>query len=436
MKSNIVAIVGRPNVGKSTLFNRLLEKREAITHPTSGVTRDRNYGEVEWAGTKFTLIDTGGLVPNSQDVFETAIREQVKVALEEADSVLFLVDALDGVTPVDSEIANIIRKSNKKVFLVVNKVDGANRENLVYPFYSLGVGEPHAISAISGRTCGDMLDVVIAGMPEITEDESEDQRIKIAIIGKPNVGKSSLSNALLGFDRTIVTPIAGTTRDSVDSILKYQDEEYVLIDTAGLRRKSKVSENIEFFSTIRTLKSIRECDVAVVLLDGQTGIENQDKKIIHEAITFNKGIVLVVNKWDLVEKDSNTAKKVEDKIKEEIKTLDYVPVIFTSALTKQRIFKVIDTAKLVHEERNKTIKTSELNDAILPEIQNNPPSSSSGSEIKINYITQVKTRPPVIVFFTNNPKLIQESYKRFLERRIRNVFGFTGVPISLQFRKK
>lgn len=437
MKSNIVAIVGRPNVGKSTLFNRLLEKREAITHPTSGVTRDRNYGEVEWAGTKFTLIDTGGLVPDSQDVFETAIQEQVNVALDEADSVLFVVDAKDGVTPIDAEIANIVRKSNKKVFLVVNKVDNENRENLIFPFYSLGVGEPNAISAISGRTVGDLLDIVIAEMPEPKEeDEGADQKIRIAIIGKPNVGKSSLANALLGVGRAIVTPIAGTTRDSVDSILKYNNEEYVLVDTAGLRRKSKVSENIEFFSTIRTLKSIRECDVAVVLLDGQTGIENQDKKIIHEAITFNKGIVLVVNKWDLVEKDSNTAKAVEEKIKEEIKTLDFVPVVFTSALTKQRIYKVIDIAKLVHEERNKTVKTSDLNEALLPEIQKNPPSSSTGSEIKINYITQVKAKPPVIVFFTNNPKLIQESYKRFLERRVRNYFGFTGVPLSLQFRKK
>ena len=436
MRSSIVAIVGRPNVGKSTLFNRFLEKREAITHPTSGVTRDRNYGEVEWAGVKFTLIDTGGFVPDSEDVFESAIREQVKIALEEADMVLFLADALDGVTPVDSEIANIIRKSNKKVFLAVNKVDGMNRENLIYPFYSLGVGDPFQISAISGRACGDLLDAMIEQMPAMEENDSGDERIKLAIIGKPNVGKSSLTNALLGYDRTIVTPVAGTTRDSVDSILKYQKEEYVLIDTAGLRRKSRVNENIEFYSTIRTLKSIRECDVAVVLLDGQTGIENQDKKIIHEALEFNKGIVLAINKWDLVEKDSNTAKKVEDKIKEEIKTLDYVPVVFISALTKQRIYKVIDVARHVHEERNKTIKTSDLNDAILPEIQKNPPSSSTGSEIKINYITQVKSKPPVIVFFTNNPKLIQESYKRFLERRIRNAFGFSGVPLSLQFRKK
>jgi GTP-binding protein len=435
MKSNIVAIVGRPNVGKSTLFNRLLEKREAITHPTSGVTRDRNYGDVEWAGTKFTLIDTGGLVPNSQDIFETAIREQVNVALEEADFVLFLVDAIDGVTPIDQDIANIIRKSNKKVFLVVNKVDSENRENLVFPFYSLGIGEPLPVSAISGRTCGDLLDVVIAEMPAPVEEE-ESEKIKLAIIGKPNVGKSSIANALLGFDRTIVTPIAGTTRDSIDSILKYNNEEYVLVDTAGLRRKSKISENIEFFSTIRTIKSIRECDVAIVLLDGQTGLENQDSRIIHEALTFNKGIVLVVNKWDLVEKDSNTAKKVEEKIKEDIKMLDYVPVVFTSALTKQRIFKVIDVATKVNEERNKTVKTSDLNEALLPEIQLNPPSSSSGAEIKINYITQVKSKPPVIVFFTNNPNLIQESYKRFLERRIRNSFGFIGVPLSLQFRKK
>jgi GTP-binding protein len=435
MKLNIVAIIGRPNVGKSTLFNKLIEKREAITDSASGVTRDRNYGEVEWAGTRFTLIDTGGFVPDSQDVFETAIREQVNIALDEAELVLFLVDAVDGVTPVDKEIANLIRVKNKKVFLVVNKVDNSNRENLVFPFYSLGLGEPHAISAISGRTCGDLLDAVIADMPEISEDGNND-KIKLAIIGKPNVGKSSFVNALLGYDRTIVTDIAGTTRDSIDSILKYNKEEYLLIDTAGLRKKSRVMENIEFFSTLRTIKSIRECDVAIVLLDGNMGLENQDKKIINEALTYNKGIVLAVNKWDLVEKDSNTAKKIEDKIKEEIKTLDYVPVVFTSALTKQRIYKVMDVARKVYEERKKTLRTSDLNDAILPEIQSTPPSSSTGSEIKINYITQVKSSPPVIVFFTNNPKLIQESYKRFLERRIRNKFSFLGVPLTLQFRKK
>jgi GTP-binding protein len=436
MKQNIVAIIGRPNVGKSTLFNRLIEKRDAIVDSESGVTRDRNYAEAEWAGSTFTVIDTGGYVPHSKDIFEKAIREQSQFAIEEADKVIFVVDALEGLTPLDEGIAEIIRKLNKNVFLVVNKIDNTERESLISPFYSLGIGDPFPLSALSGRNTGDFLDLLVASMKNEKNDKGLKKGIKFAIIGRPNVGKSSFVNALLGFDRHIVTPIPGTTRDSINSVLKHQDEEYILIDTAGLRKRSKIKENIEFFSTLRTLRSIQQCDVAIVLIDAVSGLEHQDKKIINDAVKLKKGVVVAVNKWDLVEKDSNTSKKMEKKIKEDIKTLDYLPLVFISALTKQRIFKIIEVARDVYEERSKKLKTRELNSLILAEIQKTPPSSSSGKEIKINYITQVKVNPPVLVFFVNNPKLIQESYMRFLERKIRQYFSFTGVPLTLQFRKK
>jgi GTPase len=435
MKQDIVAIIGRPNVGKSTLFNRILERRNAIVDPTSGVTRDRNYGEADWVGYTFTLIDTGGYVPKSKDIFETAIREQSQIAIDEADKVIFVVDANDGPNPMDMEIAEIIRKSNKRVLLAVNKVDNSDREVLISAFYSLGIGEPVPISAISGRNLGDFLDLLVKDMKK-SRSTKADPKIKIAVLGKPNVGKSSFVNALLGIDRHIVTPIPGTTRDSINSSITYNDEEFVLIDTAGLRKKSRVKENIEFFSTIRTIRSLEQCDIALVLIDAESGIEHQDKKIITDAVNLHKGIIIAVNKWDLIEKDSNTAKEMEKKIKEEIKSIDYIPLIFISALTKQRIFKTLDLVRKVYVERHKKLKTSELNSVLQPEIQKTPPSSSTGAEIKINYISQVKTNPPVIVFFTNNPKLIAESYIRFLERKIRKSFSFAGVPLTLQFRKK
>jgi GTPase len=435
MKQDIVAIIGRPNVGKSTLFNRILERRSAIVDPTSGVTRDRNYGEAEWVGNTFTLIDTGGYVPKSKDVFETAIREQSQIAIEEADKVIFVVDAIDGVNPMDMEIADIIRKSNKKVLLAVNKVDNSDREALISAFYSLGIGEPVPVSAISGRNLGDFLDLLVADINK-SKSKKSDPKIKIAVLGRPNVGKSSFVNAILGIDRHIVTPIPGTTRDSINSVIIHNDEEFVLVDTAGLRKRSQVKENIEFYSTIRTIRSLEQCDIALVLIDAEKGIEHQDKKIITDAVDLHKGIVIAVNKWDLIEKDSNTAKEMEKKIKEEIKSIDYIPLIFISALTKQRIYKTLDLIKKVSLEKHKKLKTSELNSVLQPEIQKTPPSSSTGAEIKINYISQVKINPPVIVFFTNNPKLIAESYIRFLERKIRKSFSFTGVPLTLQFRKK
>jgi GTPase len=436
MKTSIVVIVGRPNVGKSTLFNRLVGRKEAIVHDLSGVTRDRNYGEVEWAGKEFKLIDTGGYVPRSPDLFETAIREQVQIAIAEADSIIFLVDVKAGLTAFDIEIGKILRSSNKKFLLVVNKVDSEKLEPGAAEFYSLGVDKVYDISAVAGRNIGDLLDVITADLP-MKEEEEDSSKLKIAIVGRPNVGKSSLANALLGEDRSIVTDIPGTTRDSLDSVLKYYGQEITLIDTAGLRKKKKVEENIEFFSTIRTLRAIAECEVVIILVDAQTGIEKQDQKIIDEAVTRRKSIILAVNKWDLIEKETNTARQFELAIKDKMGSIDYVPVVFISALTKQRIYKVIDLAIEIFKERKKQIPTSELNETILPEIERNPPpSTSTGKEVKIKYITQAKGSYPVFLFFTNYPKEIPDHYKRYLEKLIRRKFGFAGVTIILSFKVK
>ncbi|MFO7448330.1 MAG: ribosome biogenesis GTPase Der [Ignavibacteriaceae bacterium] len=437
MNLPLVVIVGRPNVGKSTLFNRLVGKRDAIVHNQSGVTRDRNYGEVDWAGKYFNLIDTGGYVPNSTDLFETAIREQVEIAINEADSILFLVDVRTGINPMDIEIANMLRTANKDFFLLVNKVDAEQYEPAASEFYSLGVEKLYDISAISGRKIGDLLDDITANFAELSDEERIDPRLKIAVVGRPNVGKSSLTNALLGSDRSIVTDIPGTTRDSINSILKYYGQEIILIDTAGLRKKKKVEESIEFFSAIRTLKAVGECDVAVVMLDAKFGLEKQDQKIIDEAVRWRKGIILAVNKWDLIEKETNTAKKFEDTIRDKLGGIDYVPIMFISALTKQRIYKLVDLALQVNEERKKKIPTSELNNILLPEIgKSPPPSTPTGKEVKIKYITQVGEHYPVFLFFTNFPKLIPDHYKRYLEKLIRRSFGFNGVPFTLSFKDK
>lgn len=436
MKTPLVVIVGRPNVGKSTLFNRLVGKREAIVDDISGVTRDRNYGEVEWNGKEFRLIDTGGFVPDSPDLFETAIREQVKIAIDESDEILFVVDAKDGVTPVDKEIASMLRNSRKKFFLIVNKIDSERQDALTSEFYSLGLGEPIAVSALIGRRVGDFLDLLTENFPSLNYDE-EDTRLKLAVVGRPNVGKSSLTNALLGFDRSIVTDIPGTTRDSIDSILKYYGQELILIDTAGLRKKTKVDENIEFFSTIRTLKAIAESDITIVLIDAIHGLEKQDQKIIDEAIRRRKGIILAVNKWDLVEKETNTAHQYEKRIKEKFGNLDFIPVIFISALTKQRIYKLIDLALKTNAERKKRIPTVELNEYLLDEMKNfPPPTTPTGKEVKIKYITQVGDHYPIFLFFTNHPKHVSENYKRFLEKLIRKKWGFEGVPFTMSFRQK
>lgn len=437
MKKPLVVIVGRPNVGKSTLFNRLVGAKEAIVDDVSGVTRDRNYGEVEWNNREFRLIDTGGYVPNSLDLFETAIREQVEMAITEADVILFVVDVRDGINPMDNAIATMLRTSGKKYYLLVNKVDSEKFELNSTEFYSLGLGEIYNISAIGGRKTGDFLDVLTADFEEKNENEEFDPRLKIAVVGRPNVGKSSLTNALLGYDRSIVTDIPGTTRDSLDSVLKYYGEEIILIDTAGLRKKSKIQESIEFYSSVRTLKAIAESDISIILIDASLGIENQDMKVIEEAIQRRKGIIIAVNKWDLIEKETNTAKIFEDNIREKFGQYDYLPVIFISALTKQRIFKLIEMSKEIQAERTKKIPTSELNDKMLEEIEKfPPPSTPTGKQVKIKFINQVGSRYPVFLFFSNFPKHIPESYRRFLERAIRRHFGFYGVPFTTSFKEK
>ncbi|MEW6703000.1 MAG: ribosome biogenesis GTPase Der [Bacteroidota bacterium] len=436
MTTPLVLIVGRPNVGKSTLFNRLTNSMTAIVDDVSGVTRDRIYGDVEWNGKYFRVIDTGGYVPNSEDLFETAIREQIEIALDECDAILLVVDGRVGLTPIDKDVAEILRRASKPSYILVNKSDTPGFAINAADFYSLGFKHVYDVSALNGRNLGNLLDDLMMQL-SFADELEEDVRLRLAIIGKPNVGKSSLVNALLGYDRTIVTDIPGTTRDSIDSILKYYGEEIVLVDTAGLRKKTKVKENIEFFSNVRTYKALWNCDVAILLLDSNLGVEKQDQKIIDEAVRRRKGLILAVNKWDLIEKETNTAKHYTDAILNKIGSIDYLPVLFVSALTKQRIFKLIELAKKVYEERRKKIPTNELNDILLPEIEKAPPPASpTGKEVKIKYITQVGGHYPIFIFFANEPRFIPEHYKRFLEKMIRKHFGFIGVPITLSFNKK
>jgi GTP-binding protein len=435
MSTWLVAIVGRPNVGKSTLFNRIVGHRDAIVDDAPGVTRDRHYAETEWGGKRFTLIDTGGFVPESDDVIEAAIREQAQMAIEEADIILFVVDGKEGRIPADDEIAEVLRRGGKKVVLVVNKLDGDSVAGGIADFFALGLGDPVPVSALAGRRVGDLLDIVMHDVPG--EGSAQvDPRLKIAVIGKPNVGKSSFVNALLQEERHIVTEIPGTTRDPIDAILRFHGEEILLVDTAGLRRKSKIKENVEFFSTVRTLKSIERCDVAVVLLDATQGLEHQDLRIIDTAMERRRAIVIAVNKWDLIEKDDTTARAYERALQEKLRIFDFIPVIFISSLTRQRIYKVIDLVKTVDAEQNKRIPTNEVNELLGADIAAFPPRSRSGKEIKIKFITQVRAKPPVFAFFCNEPKLIDDTYRRFLENKIRGHFTFSGVPVLLTFKQK
>lgn len=430
----LVAIVGRPNVGKSTLFNRIIEERHAIVEGEPGVTRDRLYARAEWGGKHFDIVDTGGIVPQSDDVFEKAIREQAMLAIDEADVIIFAVDGRDGITPVDETIAAMLRSSQKPVVVVVNKCDNAVSDMNSAEFYALGLGDPFPISALNGRSTGDFLDAVIEHLDQGAE--VEDTRLKIAVVGRPNVGKSSLTNALLGRDRMVVTPVAGTTRDAIDSVLTYYGEQVVLIDTAGLRRRSQIKESVELYSTMRTSRAIDRCDVAVVVIDAVQGLEAQDKRIINEVEQARKGIIIALNKWDLIEKDTKTADLFMTKIREELRTLDYVPIITISAVTKQRITKLVEMAKQIQARRCVRIPTHELNEELIAMLERTPPPSVRGRDLRINYVTQVGTEPPLFAFFLNFPELLPDAYKRFIERQLRNIHDFEGVPISFLFRKK
>ncbi|MEP0545699.1 MAG: ribosome biogenesis GTPase Der [Rhodothermales bacterium] len=431
----LVAIVGRPNVGKSTLFNRLTEQRQAIVHDEPGVTRDRIYGDAEWNGRTFDLVDTGGFVARSADRFEAAIREQVQIALDEADAIIFVGDVTTGITDLDAEMATVLRRTDKPVFVVANKADSATRRLDAAEFYALGLGEVYPISSVNGSGTGDFLDVLVDALPPESDEDDLDAP-RIAFIGRPNVGKSSLTNALLGQERSIVTEISGTTRDSVDVLVEYEGQPVVLVDTAGLRKKSKVQENVEFYSTLRTERAIQSCDVAVVLLDATLGLEAQDARIIRQAESMKKGLVLVVNKWDLVEKETNTARDFERAVHEKLGTLSYIPVLFISALTGQRKERVLEKALTVAAERSRQVSTSKLNEVIQKALKAHHPPAVGGNQIRIKYATQVRIEPPVFAFYCNHPTGVKEPYRRYLENQIRDAFGFEGVPLTLAFKQK
>jgi len=433
--SAIVAIVGRPNVGKSTFFNRLIQRREAIVDAESGVTRDRHYGKSDWNGREFSLIDTGGYVVGSDDIFEQQIDIQVELAIDEADAIIFMVDVETGVTGMDEDVAKLLRRVDKPVFLVINKVDNAKRAADAVEFYALGLGEYYTLSSINGSGTGELLDALVEVLPERERDDSELPRF--AVVGRPNAGKSSFINALLGKERYIVTDIAGTTRDSMDTKYNRFGFDFNLVDTAGIRRKAKVRENLEFYSVMRSVRAIEHSDVCLIVFDATRGFDGQVANIFWLAHRNNKGVVILVNKWDLIEdKETNTMKKYIQEIKQLIEPFVDVPIIFMSALTKQRIHKAIETAVSVYENRSKKIKTRKLNDVMLPIIQHTPPPAYKDKYVKIKYITQLPTPYPQFAFFCNLPQYVREPYKRFLENKLRENFDFTGVPVTIYMRKK
>lgn len=434
---SLVAIVGRPNVGKSTLFNRLVGMRQAIVDDTAGVTRDRHYGKCEWCGTEFSVVDTGGYTSNSDDIFEGEIRKQVKIAIEEADVILFLVEVGTGITDFDEEIADILRRTDKPVMLVVNKVDSAEKRFDTFQFYSLGLGDPWDISSANGSGTGDMLDELVKLLPK---DEVQDDKFqslpRITIVGRPNVGKSSITNAFLGEERNIVTPIAGTTRDSIESYYNKFGHEFMLVDTAGVRKKSKVNEDLEFYSVMRAIRAIEHTDICILMIDAQYGVEAQDMSIFNLIIKNKKGCVVVVNKWDLITKTSNTMKEYTEAIRKKLAPFSDIPIVFTSAINKQRILDVLDAAAKVYDNYSKRIPTSTLNEIMLEEIENCPPPATKGKYIKIKFITQLPTKSPSFAFFCNLPQYIGEPYKRFLENKLRSHFDFTGCPLQIYIRQK
>jgi GTPase len=433
--SRIVAIVGRPNVGKSTLFNRLTSSREAIVDETSGVTRDRNYGAANWNGIDFSVIDTGGYVQNSDDIFEEEINKQVLLAIEEADLVLFMVDVTVGIHALDTSVAAMLRRSERKIIVVVNKVDNNDRIADATEFYSLGLGNYFTVSSINGSGTGDLLDEVVKNLPPVEVAPLPDLP-RIAIVGRPNVGKSSLVNSLLGEERNIVTPVAGTTRDSIYTRYNKYQHDFLLVDTAGLRKKGKVSEDVEFYSVMRAVRTIENADICLLLIDATRGLEAQDMNILSLIQKNNKGMIILVNKWDLVEKDSNTTKQIEKDIKEKTAPFTDYPVLFISAISKQRIHKVLETIEQVNANRKRKITTSELNEVMLGIIAGNPPPSLKGKYVKIKYVTQLPVHTPTFAFFCNLPQYVKYPYKRFIENRMREKYDFTGVPIRIFFRKK
>lgn len=434
--ANIVAIVGRPNVGKSTLFNRMVESRQAITDATAGVTRDRHYGKCEWGGLEFSVIDTGGYVTNSDDIFEGEIRKQVKLAVDEADVILFLTDVTGGVTDLDDDVAELLRKSRKPVVVAVNKVDNIDRQYLTGEFYSLGLGEIYAISAINGSGTGDLLDAIVAKFDRNKPADEVRDLPNVAVVGRPNAGKSSFINALLEQDRNIVTDIAGTTRDSINTVYNKFGFEFNIIDTAGLRKKNKVEENLEFYSVMRAIRTIEESDVCFLIIDATLGLESQDLNIFSLIVKNRKGVVILINKWDLIEKEKNTMEEYEAAVKAKLAPFNDVPVLFISALTKQRVFKAVETAMQVYKNRRQKISTAKLNEVMLAAIDNYPPPTVKGKYIRIKYVTQLPTPSPQFAFFCNLPQYVRDPYRRYLENKMRENFELQGVPVQIYFREK